>query len=207
MGIAFNPPLGKSLHLAVDASQRAPVQLCFRASLDSDDELQLKGGAKVQVWSNLPAPERAAGEWGETTFEREEAEEGEEKGHCAAPSTTATAPDTVSGAIQARATALHAYFTVPPSVQTHFAYTYRLVYPSGMVRWLGEYGRNGQLCLDRRVASVALSLAEGWALQPDGSRVWGGAAHGEVAAKIGECTMDGAIHAFGKDGSVRVRFS
>ena len=36
-----------------------------------------------------------------------------------------------------------------PGAEVKFSFTYRLVWPSGNVQWLGEYGRNGILLIRR----------------------------------------------------------
>jgi hypothetical protein len=200
MAITFIPPLGEQavvVVVPVDLEQQHDIQVYFSAAFDSCDGLTLDDGLRVQIWSNFPAPGRAAGQWGDTTFEAGKAGSDDSVNLCLVPDEHfPTKGNTI----------LHASFVVPASGQSHFAYTYRLVYPSGDIKWLGDYGRNGQLVLQRTSSPSpqrALSLASGWVAQSDRSYRWECTANAK-GVKVGDVhsDVDQAIFAFGKDGSV-----
>jgi len=65
--------------------------------------------------------------------------------------------------------------SIPFSGQSsqHFYFTYRLVYPSGEVKWLGHFHRNGTLIVDTIPKSnLDIVLEGGWATNRRGPFVW-----------------------------------
>lgn len=52
-------------------------------------------------------------------------------------------------------------------IDARFWFTYRLVHPSGEIQWLGEFGRNGELVIEKGLPGV--DLREGWNIAEDGT--------------------------------------
>ena len=191
MGFVFNPPLGEQVRISpAGQPNQKSLLVYFSTALDSDG---CDGDVKVQIWSDLPAPGRPSGEWGETAFQLAEG------------FTLNTLEVTSDFHESSNITTLHAKFILPLSGRTRYSYTYRLVYPSGTVTWLGNYGQNGQLVLDPSpLGHAPLSLARGWKLQRNESYIWQANTSGKHQTKVGELdkNTNSSICAFGKDGFV-----
>ncbi|TFK41336.1 hypothetical protein BDQ12DRAFT_679287 [Crucibulum laeve] len=170
MSISFTPALEETLRLPVpSAAFTDALQLEFSALLNLCDYDQLKkDGAKVQIWTNTPLAGHAAGEWRELDFV--EAKESSTSAH---PSTlvsllpNGTLPP--GKAENSNEVALTLRFYVPLSKystgqsQLQYAFTYRIVYASGEIKWLGQFGRNGSIILDYSSTSDSVSpLRDGW---------------------------------------------
>ncbi|KAJ7139785.1 hypothetical protein C8R44DRAFT_975527 [Mycena epipterygia] len=148
MRIAFSPALGETVHVSVGARKPA-TQLHFTASLSSPaDYDQLASGlVKLQVWSDIPANGRGTGDWGEAEFKP-------------VPATDEAGFSLLVDERNEIKTSLTLDFSVSSSGQ-RFSFTYRMVYPSGEIKWLGHYGHNGTLVLDR-TDSDPVFLGDGW---------------------------------------------
>lgn len=72
------------------------------------------------------------------------------------------------------------------------SYTFRLVYAGKKIDWLGQYGNNGVIHVDR---TPLLHLADGWA-ERDGEYIWNG--NSTEVAQIRH-QHDYAVWAFGGD--------
>ncbi|KAJ7169540.1 hypothetical protein C8R46DRAFT_1217228 [Mycena filopes] len=155
MLIDFSPPLGETLNCRATRNHSSVIRLHFTASLSSAAEYaeQLGSGqVRLQVWSDIPGNGRQAGEWGETDFApsstplNEEEEEYTFSLLYPDAESTERARDTTT-------TTLAAGFSVPVSdshgqQQQRFSFTYRMLFPSGETKWLGQYGQNGTLVLE-----------------------------------------------------------
>ncbi|KAF8058275.1 hypothetical protein FPV67DRAFT_1722058 [Lyophyllum atratum] len=186
MSIIFIPALVDTLHVTVpiDFISRNPTTavLNFTATLRAADHDQLgRKGGRVQLWSNIPidGATGSPGEWASCDFE-----ESTTTGSEASASTTevrlgdAGQDDTESS--EQKVLSLQLCVPIATNGQSRFAFTYRLVYPSGEIRWLGEFGKNGALVLERVGRDPGLVLAEGW-VPGEGGFVW--TAAGEAALK------------------------
>ncbi|KAI0670165.1 hypothetical protein C8Q78DRAFT_975880 [Trametes maxima] len=170
MQLTFSPALGEQtvLRAAPAASGRSASQsILFIATFDSRESLQeaQRDGIKVEVWSDVPAGGRLPGEWGAMQFGTLE------PGSVLRPQVTGTfaLQDTKEEGGLAEDGSLYVHLKVPLSdrVGARFSFTYRLVYPSGHVQWLGEFGKNGELVVERGLPGV--DLREGWNISDDGT--------------------------------------
>ncbi|KAI0823020.1 hypothetical protein BC628DRAFT_1454357 [Trametes gibbosa] len=167
MRLTFSPALGEQtiLKVAPAASARPAAQsILFRATFDSRESLLQAhaDGVRVELWSDIPAGGRSLGEWGSSQFRSLEP-----KGVPAGGAPTFSLSDEEDELV--RDASLHVHFRVPLDyhVGTRFSFTYRLVYPSGKVEWLGEFGRNGEIVIEQGLPGV--DLREGWNIAEDGT--------------------------------------
>lgn len=173
MHISFTPAIGETVRAEVPASihPSSVVQLRFSAILSAEDYAELvHDGVKVQVWSDIPSHGRTVGEWGAMDFE-------------APPVQDRPASDTIrfsllppaaeknshGAAEESKNITLSLKFTIPfPEGPSQFSLTYRLLYPSGEIKWLGQYGQNGALLLEPSQAHLSFA-SERWSESKDGS--------------------------------------
>ncbi|KAJ7919093.1 hypothetical protein B0H13DRAFT_1990390 [Mycena leptocephala] len=157
MNIVFSPALGEMVHVSAGTARKPTTQLRFTATLmtATDYEQVASGRVKLQVWSDIPGGGRNAGEWGETDFKPVPTLHPlNETGFSLVP--VDNQPDETSLAVD---------FSVPLSDGQRFSFTYRMVYPTGETKWLGQYGQNGSLVLDR--AHDPVFLGEDWVPTPE----------------------------------------
>lgn len=159
MSIVFAPKLGDNLQLTVPSIQDT-ITLRFTAQLSAQLHTQFKlDRVRVQLWSDLPSLAHTSdGNWREFDFQDE--------------TKVDDLPLRINMSLTASANSLHTttkHFLVlqvaipAPSQQVQYSFTYRLVYPSGEVKWLGLFGQNGTLVLTQAHDShPALSLLDGW---------------------------------------------
>lgn len=160
--IAFSPALGETVHVSADAARKSAIQLHFTATMPSLEDYAhvASGHAKLQVWSDIPAGGRSSGDWGETDFRPIHSGSLSDDGF-------SLLSDEQDDMIR---TTLALDFSVPSLPGQRFSFTYRMVYPTGETKWLGQYGQNGSLVLDHtRPESNPVLLGEGWVLTDDGS--------------------------------------
>jgi len=150
----FFPPLDSTIVVDVPSNARAGgVALLFRARTGSASALeQLKqDGIKVQAWTNAPVDgDHTEGEWGAYNFEEALAAAPVKVGNSVAPfslpppteDNVVDEPFTLFLTLKLRA--LPRY-----QAQADFLVTYRLLYPSGEVKWLGYQGRDLRCVLKR----------------------------------------------------------
>jgi hypothetical protein len=169
MPITFTPALGETVHVSVPDTGTTTVQLYFTAVLSPWDLDEFsRNGIKVQVWSDIPAAGRSAGEWGELDFTGNNpiTDDGDPK-----DTKFSLLPVGHNGDEEDQKNTLSLEFSVPLTGPWRFSFTYRLVYPSGEIRWLGQFGENGALVLER--AASQLVLGEGWSPQAtSGAYLW-----------------------------------
>ncbi|KAI9066679.1 hypothetical protein FKP32DRAFT_1621822 [Trametes sanguinea] len=168
MRLTFSPALGEQtvLKVAPVASGRPATQsVLFKAAFE-DRETFLDAqanGVKVEVWSNIPVAGRSFGEWGAFEFGELRCETVPEGTPTFSVQDTAQDPEDEEESslyVHVRA-AFHEHF------DGRFSFTYRLVYPSGEIKWLGTFGRNGELVIERGLPGV--DLREGWNISDDGT--------------------------------------
>ncbi|KAJ7770787.1 hypothetical protein DFH07DRAFT_254664 [Mycena maculata] len=149
MRIAFSPALGETIHVSVTRTGKSTTELHFTATLSAaaDYEQIASGRVKLQAWSDIPASGRSSGDWGDAEFKPVLQNE------------HGFSLLSVHEQNQIR-TSLILDFTVPTSGH-RFSFTYRLVYPTGEIKWLGAYGHNGTLVLSR-THSEPVILGQGW---------------------------------------------
>ncbi|KZT06352.1 uncharacterized protein LAESUDRAFT_812934 [Laetiporus sulphureus 93-53] len=179
MHISFNPPLGEATSLITALcpdDQLAPTEeLLFRASFESQTsyEQAQKDGVRVEIWTDLPVQGCAAEEWNAIVFKtlqdfKSDVDDNGQK-------TFTLFPDVEQDASVGKKQENSMYAKVPVQLQGyssghHFSFTYRMVYPSGDVQWLGEYGRNGALVVEHKstMATLGVNLSEEWVNDPAG---------------------------------------
>ncbi|GBE78100.1 hypothetical protein SCP_0109820 [Sparassis crispa] len=160
MHLSFFPTLGSSTSLALPP--RTDGRLIFQAKFLSREEYDQaqRDGIRIELWANLPSEGSGSEAWGSWLFQKIDP---------GAPSIIGSTVDsTVLLSDSDEATPLaqeHVlYLQVPVRLQSStcstFSFTYRLVYPSGSIHWLGEFGHNGHLSIEPRHSAV--SLVDGW---------------------------------------------
>lgn len=144
----FFPPLDSTVVVDIPSNARAGgVSLLFRARTGSASALaQLKqDGVKVQAWTNAPVDgDHTDGEWGAFDFEEAPAAAPVNNvGKSIAP--FSLPPPTENNVVDEPYTLFVTLkLRALPRYQTEadFLVTYRLLYPSGEVKWLGYHGRD-----------------------------------------------------------------
>ncbi|KAF5377442.1 hypothetical protein D9615_005152 [Tricholomella constricta] len=176
-----HPALLDAVHVSVPVGALLPDEttavLNFTATLNlaDYDELQQSGG-RIQLWSNVPsesATTSSAGGWASCDFQE---------------TTIPTFADVSDSTVEVFLGDLRQHDAEYPGQhvlslvlcaplanngQSRFAFTYRIVYPDGEIRWLGTFGQNGTLVIEGVVSDPALVLTEGW-MPRDNGYVWKG---------------------------------
>ncbi|THH09872.1 hypothetical protein EW145_g1706 [Phellinidium pouzarii] len=160
MHISFFPSLGSRSSVPISATESfnaEPVRAAFTARLsaaDYDEAFHL--GARIEVWTNVPGNGRRSGEWGAIAFEEvhsameSQPDEGMGAGTSAVLRLSADNGSVDEGLLSPAVpdyTCEHVFravFTLPRTLGRTCAFTYRLVYPSGIC-WLGSDRNNGLL--------------------------------------------------------------
>lgn len=145
MVISFIPAIDEVAHVAIPEwhATDSTVELRFSAVLGDEDFQQFKkNGMKVQVWSNIPLGRRNEGEWGE--IDLHEANEPASVGSSDDSQISLVALEDVKAKAE---NVLFAICSVPfsGSSDDYYSFTYRIVYPSGEIHWLGQFGQNGMV--------------------------------------------------------------
>lgn len=177
MHVTFTPALGEVARLVttgpfgVDGKTASAQDLVFKATFDSRESYDRakRDGVRVEMWTDLPVLEQPDWEWAALAFE-EPAKAGQVQ---SGRKVLSLVSPEVHPAIHGEENALYARLSVRLHEYTpghQFSFTYRLVYPSGEIRWLGEYGHNGVLVVERGVIPAALGvhLNESWNVGSDG---------------------------------------
>jgi hypothetical protein len=199
MPFTFSPAVGESVDVLVPYTHShtasKSIHLAFSASLSpAEFDEYRRSGTRLQLWSDLPASGLDGGtaiEWGEmeftpgpervpydvSLFEREEYEGPERRLSLIVP-----VPLTSDGVLK-------------------YSFTYRLVYPSGEIAWLGAFGQNGSVTITVQ-NEATFTPSNGWkALESDDAdRVW--TTNGTTAEEsylINTNLSDWIVWAFGKD--------
>ncbi|CDO70267.1 hypothetical protein BN946_scf184942.g67 [Trametes cinnabarina] len=168
MRLTFSPALGEqtALKVAPIASGRPTAQsVLFKATFeDRESLLEARAkGVRVEVWSNVPVAGRPSGEWGAFIFGPLRCETVPERTLNFSTEDATEEPEDD----QERPLYVHVRAPFHEHIDGRFQFTYRLVYPSGEIKWLGEFGRNGELIIERGLPGV--DLREGWSISDDGT--------------------------------------
>jgi hypothetical protein len=155
-GLVFYPPLGEDTRLFV-LPHLDVAELKFTASFESIDAFDEfnRDGIRAELWADL----RKDGQWVGIPFE---------------PNDEEPLAFSLLDYDKRKTPKLYTIFSVPLSSQdpSSFSYTFRLVYPSGRVRWLGDFGRDGSIVLERGDPRVSL-LGDDWSTSSSGlSKLW-----------------------------------
>lgn len=148
MSIVFTPSLGDNLQLTVPSIQDT-ITLRFTAQLSAQLHAQLKHDrGRVQLWSDLPSlAHTSGGNWCEFDFEETIVDDSPNRN--AVKMSLTASPNSLHTTTEHFLTLQVAIPTAIRSQQVQYSFTYRLVYPSGEVKWLGLFGQNGTLVLTR----------------------------------------------------------
>ncbi|OBZ79726.1 hypothetical protein A0H81_00506 [Grifola frondosa] len=174
MQLRFSPAIGETTAIAVPPSQVRNAgwsqTLLFRATFDSRDSYDKAcvDGIAVEMWTDLPVDGRAKGEWGALGFSKVRPEVKHEPGS-SQTSLSLLAPED-EGTHEREENTFYAEVPIrfDDCATTEFSFTYRLVYPSGEIKWLGEFGHNGVLIITQGLHGI--SLSNGWHVR-DGAYV------------------------------------
>jgi hypothetical protein len=210
MTLKFFPPLAATTPLAVppagaDGASTA-LELIFTATCASPAARNtlVNAGARIELWTDLPVGGRAPGEWGALAF--------------AAPSPSAPEPKPTSedvptfaldgpappphAADDGRALRLCCTALVPAyaGAGTHYRFTYRVAHADGRVDWLGEYGRDGVLALERADARAQLAAPARWDVRTQEEAVCAVEGTEDVEVLVLEPKLDWKIWTVDADG-------
>lgn len=127
MAISFSPVLGEVVRLPVLADATT-IRLSFTAVMFVWEYRQFdRQGAQLQLWSDID------GSWGELDFEAPDDDE-------------ETAPN--GGDFEQVVMRLTVDANLKPRTRS-FSFTYRTLYPTGEVRWMGQADKNGAFLIRR----------------------------------------------------------
>lgn len=185
MHLTFTPELCNTTTVPLPklADGATDYDLTFKASFDSlaAYEEAKRDGARVEMWTDLPASgSEETGGWRSLAFEyagkqaRADAKENDLVLSCVA---SERIPSPVQDEL-----AVYATVTVPATLIAEgsmFSFTYRVVYPSGHVQWLGAYGQNGILEFAKRDVRVNFEV--------DGNEI---RLSGEKEKQVGNLNLD-----------------
>ena len=150
MNIIFNPPIGDSIQLEISFSLQTAL-LHFTAELTAHDHNKLiRDRARIQLWSDLPHNVHSAsdrdGGWGalDLTYQTQATEELSSSHKISLGNTCP-----ILASKEKVTLFLEVVAPLPMSRNPHFSFTYRILYPSGDIQWLGPFGQNGSLFFER----------------------------------------------------------
>ncbi|KAH9835786.1 uncharacterized protein C8Q71DRAFT_858630 [Rhodofomes roseus] len=190
MQLTFSPALGEAVPLVVRPGKHGASQdVLFKATFDSfaSYEHARSYGVRVEMWTDLPMEGKAPGQWSAVPFvfqDFRDEEHGPEYQVLPLPSPA----DEDAASSHGRAVYANLPLRLVGYRSGHrFSFTYRLVYASGEIRWLGAFGQNGTLVVDQLSLPEALgvTLGEGWEVQDDGVVLFeGGPANRQEVGKL-----------------------
>lgn len=152
MDIAFHPPIGQVVNIRSLSTR--PTVLVFTARLSIHDyERLVKDGGRVQLWGDIQEKGQLYGVWHALDFEAIQDRTDEEHVVYLGSSPLAYAHRNLERVL----------FLVVRSLK-RFQFTYRILYSSGDVVWLGQYGRNGSVVFKEKELDIVdgVELREGW---------------------------------------------
>jgi hypothetical protein len=202
MDIVFTPPLANKIRLQAAISAPAhstTAVLNFTAALSSAYHAQLvRDGAKLQIWTDvsLDTQNLHSAEWHAFDFQTPQA----------SPILGSTAIEVSLLTDQENYTQRDNLLSLQLSVplvgpKCIFSFTYRIVYPAGEIKWLGQYGQNGTIILEQSQSDSSFILNEGWSMK-NGGYAWtsnsGKAVDNLKVARL-SCPSDYSIQLIGRE--------
>lgn len=176
--IAFTPALGEAIQVPISdcCDELDTVAVRFAAVLGYHEYRQVVDGhLKVQVWSDIASPDVQG--WRAYNFGVVGGRDGSNRATAAPATSTSGAkvvrltggPSSSGGQssdqnpLRDGGTTQRLEASIPVSVRNarNFSFTYRIVYASGDITWLGTYGHNGYAEVVRENLK-GLSLSKGW---------------------------------------------
>ncbi|GJE87755.1 hypothetical protein PsYK624_038380 [Phanerochaete sordida] len=188
MHISFNPGIGT--YTVLHVPEVGDAHLRFTASFQSREALEQARceGIRVEMWTNMPV-NGGHGDWHAVPFVYPEDPAAEQS----ADFTLAPTADAPAG----NGRDMYLDMVVPGSLcGARYSFTYRLDRPWGGLEWLGAWGHNGDLVIERREERFV--PAEGCFLK-DGVVVRGGEAEGAPAIQLKE-PLNWSIWSFDEEG-------
>ncbi|KAF8799035.1 hypothetical protein BYT27DRAFT_7343375 [Phlegmacium glaucopus] len=153
MDITFKPPIGSSIQLATSLSAQTAL-LHFTAELTPHDHDQLiEDRARIQLWSDLPhnsGQPSSDGGWGALDLTYHQAQSTEEIAY------------PVHDSEKKVTLFLEVVVALPMDCIPRFSFTYRIIYPSGNIKWLGAFGQNGSLSFERSDHDLPNFVLDSW---------------------------------------------
>jgi hypothetical protein len=163
---SFSPAL--SANEAIDVSAGQPTRLLFSASLQRTSPLAASflsenPHATLQIWTDLPSYDDDDDDANNDSNDDHESPESVWKDYnlvCDrdAGSHDANTPLTFHTEIP--------FFPHPSASRVQFSFTYRILYSSGQIQWLGQYGQNGVVRVVNPDPAIALGViaheGRGW---------------------------------------------
>lgn len=168
MSLTFNPALGSVT--AIHVPEVGNACLRFTASFSSREafEQARSEAARVEMWTNLPIDE-SNGDWHALPFVYPE--DPYVKTNESERPTLVLGPTDYKDGSDVTGKDVFLDIVLPSSLcGTRFSFTYRIVRSWGAIEWLGAYGQNGDLVLER--LEERFTLAQGCSLK-DGLLVCG----------------------------------
>lgn len=174
-----------------ESSVSAKATLHFTATFQSQQAYDdaKRDGMSVELWTDIPVDHRNEGDWSSMPFQEADV---------ASPDFDEGFP-LLANSEASNAKTLHLRIPVPRSGRTNYLFTHRLVYPSGHIKWLGHYGHDGSLVIERSDPR----FTRGTLLDKDGESLVAGVGGWEdkEIAQLSQ-TFDWSIHAIQEDGYV-----
>ncbi|KAJ3993937.1 hypothetical protein F5050DRAFT_609703 [Lentinula boryana] len=168
MAISFIPAIDEVVRIALPEwhTTGSTVELRFSAVLGDEEFQQFKEhGMKVQVWSDIYLGGKNEGEWGEIDLHE-------------VPSVLGSSNDSqakISLGLDDRdkpENLLSVICSVPFARSSHYSFTYRVVYSSGEIKWLGQFGRNGTVHIDATSKNTSGIVFEEGLVEKTAPFVW-----------------------------------
>ncbi|KAJ3783799.1 hypothetical protein GGU10DRAFT_272735, partial [Lentinula aff. detonsa] len=121
---------------------------------------------KVQVWSDISLGGKNEGEWGEIDLHE-------------VPSVLESSNDSqakislgLDDRVDKPENLLSVICSVPFARSSHYSFTYRVVYSSGEIKWLGQFGRNGTVHIDATSKNTSGIVFEEGLVEKTAPFVW-----------------------------------
>ncbi|KAJ3797828.1 hypothetical protein GGU11DRAFT_45798 [Lentinula aff. detonsa] len=169
MAISFIPAIDEVVRIALPEwhTTGSTVELRFSAVLGDEEFQQYKEhGMKVQVWSDISLGGKNEGEWGEIDLHE-------------VPSVLGSSNDSqakislgLDDRVDKPENLLSVICSVPFARSSHYSFTYRVVYSSGEIKWLGQFGRNGTVHIDATSKNTSGIVFEEGLVEKTAPFVW-----------------------------------
>ena len=161
MDIVFNPAIGDSIPLETSLTSKTAI-LHFTAELTAHDHNQLliQDHARIQLWSDIPHTDGQSlseGGWSalDFTYKTQATKERSSSHKILLGSPIHPTEDKITLFLQV-------IVALPVNHIPPFSFTYRIVYSSGDIQWLGAFGQNGLLLFKRSDSDLQNLGLDSW---------------------------------------------
>lgn len=169
MQLTFSPALGRTTTVKVPpvsshVSDEDAQVIRFEAAFDSHESyLRAKSdGVKVELWTDLPLVPHGGSRAGWAAVQFTDYEEDQDDDLFRTP----VGQEGGDSSRQDNKLLLLLRLPLQDHVGSRFQFTYRLVYPSGHIYWMGSHDSNGTIVVEQGLPG--LTLAKGWDVGEDG---------------------------------------